>query len=130
MNKKESRELVEKFMDVFSSGDIVSLLKMMSEDATWWVAGTLEISKTYAKQEFGELLESMAKLCEGPIKLTPIAFTCDEQRVAVETESYAETKSGKIYNNRYHFLFILKDGRIHKVKEYLDTMHTNEIFFS
>jgi ketosteroid isomerase-like protein len=49
--------------------------------------------------------------------------------VAVETESYAELNNGRIYNNDYHFLFIVRDGKIHQVKEYLDTIHTNEVFF-
>jgi ketosteroid isomerase-like protein len=31
--------------------------------------------------------------------------------------------NGTLYHNRYHFLFIVRDGRIHVVKEYLDTLH-------
>jgi uncharacterized protein len=47
----------------------------------------------------------------------------------VETESYAKLKNGRVYNNLYHFLFIVRDGKIHQVKEYLDTVHTHEVFF-
>lgn len=130
MKSAESRELVEQFLTVFSSGDIEKLLGMMTEDATWWVAGTLQISKTYSREEFGELLKGLSELCVAPIKLTPIAFTCDGDRVAVEAESYADTKAGKTYNNFYHLLFVVKNGKVQRIKEYLDTMHTNDVFFN
>ena len=39
-------------------------------------------------------------------------------------------KNGKTYQNKYHFLMIVRDGKIHQVKEYLDTMHANEVLCS
>lgn len=44
-------------------------------------------------------------------------------RVAVTAESRGDHKSGKKYNNHYHFLFFIKDGKISRVKEYFDTEH-------
>lgn len=38
-----------------------------------------------------------------------------------------DTRNGRRYNNLYHFLFKLRDGKVAAVKEYLDTMHTNAI---
>jgi ketosteroid isomerase-like protein len=49
--------------------------------------------------------------------------------VAVETESYAALNNGNVYNNLYHFLFVVHDGKLFEVKEYLDTIHTNNVFF-
>jgi len=45
-------------------------------------------------------------------------------------ESYAEISNGKLYNNRYHFLIEIRDGKIQAVREYLDTMHANEVLCS
>jgi ketosteroid isomerase-like protein len=36
--------------------------------------------------------------------------------------------NGRVYNNLYHFVFELSDGRIRRVKEYLDTEHTRAVF--
>lgn len=124
-----SRQTVLKFLEVFSTGDVQGILDMMDDSATWWVAGTIPLSGTKTKQEFGEMLSGVADNCKGPIKLTPHATTAEGDRVAVETESYAELNNGRIYNNHYHFLFRVKDGKIAEVREYLDTMHTNDIFF-
>lgn len=71
---------------------------------------------------------AIAENCSTPIRLTPHAFTAEGDRVAVETESYAEVKNGRVYNNHYHFLVIVRDGKIAQVKEYLDTSHTYDTF--
>jgi ketosteroid isomerase-like protein len=124
-----NRQTVLQFLEVFSTGDIEGILDMMDDTATWWVAGTIPLSGTKSKAAFGEMLSMIAENCKGPITLTPQGVTAEGERVAVETESYAELKNGRIYNNHYHFLFIARDGKIFAVKEYLDTMHTNDIFF-
>ena len=63
----------------------------------------------------------------GGIRLTPKAFTTEGDRVAVETESYAKHVNGKTYQNQYHFLFEVRGGKIRAVREYLDTMHANDV---
>ena len=59
-----------------------------------------------------------------------IGIDCRYCHTSVETESYAELNNGRIYNNLYHFLFVVKDGKIHRVKEFLDTDHTAAIFLA
>ena len=44
-----------------------------------------------------------------------------------EMGSFAKMKSGKTYQNRYHFLCEVRGGKIQAVREYLDTMHANEV---
>jgi ketosteroid isomerase-like protein len=59
--------------------------------------------------------------------VTPKGLTAEGDRVAAEVESYGETTTGKIYNNLYHFLFEVRDGKIQSVRGYLDTMHAKEV---
>lgn len=125
-----NKQTVKDFMVAFGSGDIDDTMDRMTDDATWWVAGTIQLSGTYTKEEFRALLGGVVDTCKGPIQLTPKAFTAEGDRVAVETESYVETNTGKVYNNQYHFLFTVRDGKVAGVKEYLDTMHTHEILCS
>lgn len=124
---EQNKQTVKRFMEVFSSGDVPATLAMMADSATWWVAGTIPLSGTYDKAAFGKLLSGVSEACKGPIRLMPKAFTAEGERVAVETESLAHLRNGRTYNNHYHFLFIVRDGKIAGVKEYLDTMHTMAI---
>lgn len=132
MSKEEdNRKTVTRFMELFSAGKAEECLAMMDESATWWVAGTLPgLSGTHTKAAFRELLGGISGTCEGPIKLMPKEFTAQGDRVAVETESLTHTKTGRKYNNFYHFLFEVKNGKITRVKEYLDTMHTHAVFIA
>lgn len=125
---EQNKQTVKHFMEVFSSGNVEATMALMSDAATWWVAGSMPISGTYTKPQFRELLSGVADACKGgAIKLMPKAFTAEGDRVAVETESLADLNNGRHYNNHYHFLFVVRDGKIESVKEYLDTMHTNAV---
>jgi len=127
-NNDRNKQTVRQFLEVFSSGDVAATMAMMSDDATWWVAGTMPISGSYDKAAFTTLLSGVASACKGgAIRIMPKVFTADEDRVAVEAESLAELNNGRRYNNHYHFLFTVRDGKIAGVKEYLDTMHTQAV---
>lgn len=130
--EQQNKDIVASFMEVFSKGDVDAILSYLSESATWWVGGTIDgISGTKNKTEFGEMLTGLAASTKtGAIKLTPLAWTAEGNRVAVETESYSELKNGRVYNNLYHFVFEIRDGKIERIKEFLDTEHTRAIFIA
>lgn len=131
MNIEESnKKTVARFFELFSSGAVDETMAMFADDATWWVAGTMPISGTYDKTQFTALLGGVLDACTGPIRITPKAYTVQGERVAVEAESYTQTRNGRTYNNLYHFLVTVRDGRIAGVKEYLDTMHTQAVLCS
>lgn len=128
----DNKQLVTDFMTTFSEGDVDKILSYLSDDATWWVGGSIEgVSGSRDKGAFGEMLSGLAAATKtGAIALKPVAWTVDGERVAVETESYSELNNGRVYNNLYHFLFIVRDGKIHAVREYLDTEHTRAVFLA
>jgi hypothetical protein len=55
------------------------------------------------------------------------SMTAEGDRVAIEAESKGMHVSGKKYNNLYHFLMRMRDGKIVEWKEYMDTMHANDV---
>jgi len=128
--EENNKKLITNFMETFSSGDVDGILSYMSDSATWWVAGNIEgISGEKGMKPFREMLTGLSSLTKtGAIRLTPLAMTAEGNRVAVETESYSELSNGRVYNNLYHFLFEVEDGKIQKVKEFLDTEHTRAVF--
>ena len=125
-----NKKLVSEFMEVFSTGDVEAIMGYLAPTATWWVAGTIEgIAGTKNKEEFRAMLSGLSTETKtGAIRLTPLAWTAEGDRVAVETESYSEMNNGRVYNNLYHFVFEVRDGQIQSVKEYLDTEHTRAVF--
>lgn len=128
MSTEANKQLVKKYFEAFSAGKVDDFLSMMSDDATWWVAGDFPLSGTKTKAEFGELLKTqLPTLAPQGIQIAPKSFTAEGDRVAVEAESQAHIANGKTYNNRYHFAVEVRDGKICAVREYLDTMHANDV---
>ena len=127
MGIEDNKRIVLGFFENLSAGNGEAVLGAMADTATWWVLGNFPLSGTKTKAQFAELVGQLGPKIDGALKVTPIALTAEGDRVAVEAESYAKMKSGKTYQNKYHFLFVVRDGKIQAAKEYLDTMHANDV---
>jgi uncharacterized protein len=130
MSAEDNKKIVAKFFEDMSAGNGPAILGALADTATWWVAGSFPLSGTKTKAQFAELVGSLGKNIDGGLRVTPTGLTAEGERVAVEAESYARMKNGKLYQNKYHFLLVIRDGKIQQVKEYLDTMHANDVLCS
>jgi ketosteroid isomerase-like protein len=128
MDTSANKKIVLDFLAALDTGDGASAMAALADGATWTVAGHgLPVSGTMAKAELFELLAKEADVYEGPVRITPTGTTAEGRRVAVEATAHgAVRRSGKAYNNTYHFLFVVDDGKIQKIKEYMDTHHWAE----
>lgn len=130
MSAETNKKVVLNFFENFSAGKANAALALMADSATWWIAGKPEqfvLAGTKTKAEFAELLNGIGAAMPKGLRVTPKGLTAEGDRVAAEAESYGEKATGKIYNNLYHFLFEVRDGKIQTVREYLDTMHAKEV---
>jgi len=117
MSTEANRATALKMMATMGAGGLDE--SILTDDVTWWVPGR----GTVTKAEFMAMAAGFRTLLAGPMSLTVKGVTADGDRVAVEAESYAPLKNGKIYNNTYHFLFQFRDGKICLAKEYNDSQH-------
>ncbi len=131
MSIEQNKKFVEQFLAKFGRKDIVGVLKDMSEDCTWWIGGKLDLfplAGMKTKAQMVEILNSLVPPMKNGLEMRLRAMTAEGDRVAAEVESYGENPDGSVYNNEYHFLFIVRDGKMVQVKEYLDTQHTFAVF--
>ena len=128
----DPKAAVTRFLEVFSEGVVEKTLDALSDDVTWWVSGKLDgMSGAYDKAGFGKLIGGVADVYVNPLRITSISMVAEGNRVAVEADSFAELKDGRVYDPRCHFLFeVARDGRISTVHEYLDTKLAYDIFFA
>jgi ketosteroid isomerase-like protein len=80
------------------------------------------------KTQFVELMGNIDKIIKGNLQLTLKSMTAEDDRVAAEAESAADIVNGKHYQNHYHFLVVIRGGKIREVKEYHDTKYAAEMF--
>ena len=98
-------------------------MSLMTDDAVWWAPGRGE----YHNDAFARIAGGFAGMFKSPSKITVGGVTAEGNRVAIEAEGHAELTNGKIYRNRYHYLFIFRDGKVCRAKLYNDTQHAKEI---
>ena len=133
MSIEQNKQIVEQFLAKFATADIDAVLADMSESCTWWVGGKPELfplAGTKTKEEMGDLLRNLVVPMKNGLEMRVKALTAEGDRVAAEVESYGENPDGSIYNNEYHMLFVVSDGKVQQVKEYLDTQHTFDVFLA
>jgi ketosteroid isomerase-like protein/quinol monooxygenase YgiN len=121
----ENREVVERFLRSFATGDTDAIVGHMSDDATYWVSGSREGTGTGVatpKSAFAEMHRRGADLyVDRRLEIVPKAWTVQGERVAVEAQGFSELTNGRRHDNTYHFLFVVRDGKIAEVREYNDT---------
>ena len=122
LSSEENRKTALKMMadmEAFRLDDAI-----LTDDVSWWAPG----QGTFSKETFRQMAAGFQPLLAGKFTMTVHGVTADGDRVAIEAESLAPLVSGKTYNNKYHFLFLFRDGKICQVKEYNDSLHAAQTF--
>ncbi|GAA4887036.1 nuclear transport factor 2 family protein [Ferrimonas pelagia] len=131
MDIEHNKQIVTAFFAHFSAADRPAALALLDDKATWQAMGTegeLPIHGVMDKAAIGELIAMVAATFPAKMALTPKGFTAEGDRVALEMESYGVKANGMVYNNPYHFLVTLADGKITALREYMDTLHVKQVF--
>jgi ketosteroid isomerase-like protein len=131
MKADEVKQLINKTFTAFGEArwdQPEYVLQDMAEDGEWWVAGSTPLSGTLTKQQLMENLRRAGDIAAGGLQITPLSWVIEGDRVAVEAQSYMKLKDGREYKNSYHFAIQIRNGKIHRVKEYMDTAHVLDIF--
>ena len=117
---EENKDIAIKFFEALSSGS-EAYLDFYNDDSIIWTAGDNSIGGTRTKQEIVDFAQGILSAFPEGIKFNITGITAENERVAVEVSGEAIHASGEDYNNEYHFLLKIKNGKILELKEYMDT---------
>lgn len=126
----QNKRLVAEFLGLVFNNQIEPVLSRLSPDVGWWVIGrssALKVSGEKNREQVEKLLHAVARALPQGMHIELLSLTAEAQRVAAEVQAEGRWVNGKLYQNRYHFLFELGDGRISRVHEYMDTLHLFEV---
>lgn len=116
----QNKKVILDFFDAINEKDPIRAMSHADENIDWWVIGKAKISghKDFRLTQLS--LKFILRSFES-FRFVIHDVTSEDNRIAVTAESIGKHKTGKDYNNHYHFLFFLEDGKIVKIKEYFDT---------
>ncbi len=129
MSIEENKSIVLDFIANISKANYDNAFNILSDDATWWVAGNLPGSGMYPKEKIPEIMSFLSSVFPKGIEITVTHIIGEGDYVAVGGSSHAEIAKDKIYQNTYHWLFEVKGGNIRAIREYMDTLHVKEILY-
>ena len=117
---KNNKEIATEFFNSLSSGT-EDYLDFYTDGSTIWTAGDNAIGGTRTKKEIVEFAQGILAAFPDGITFNITGMTAEDDRVAVEVSGESIHASGQPYNNTYHFLLVIRDGKIIQLKEYMDT---------
>jgi hypothetical protein len=99
----------------------------LTDDSTWTlIAKGTEPMRGRAICDFfaggGSIFEAGAPT----IEVTGV--TAEGERVAIEARGRGRLRNDRDYDNSYHFLVTVRDGRVSSVREYMDSQHVTDVF--
>jgi ketosteroid isomerase-like protein len=125
--EEQNKNLARRFIDAISRADVDAIVDAYADDGCCWTAGSMPISGTFSAKQVAEASRLVLTAFPDGLRFTIKSMTAEGDRVAIEAESHGKHASGKLYNNQYHFLMRARDGKIVEWKEYMDTMHANDV---
>jgi ketosteroid isomerase-like protein len=133
MNTELNKTVARRFYERFDANDIPGVLDTMSEDARFWLAGksgSLPSAGWHTKAEMSQMFHTMTGQMPTGLRMKVKSLIAEGDRVAVEVESHGELANGRVYENEYHALLTVRHGTICEFKEYMDTQHVKDIWFT
>lgn len=121
MSLVDNKAVVTRFFEMLNANEQAGLADVYTEDARVQTMGRTLISGVFDRSQVTAAAARVFDAFPKGIRFVVHHMTAEDDHVAVEVESFAEHISGTPYNNQYHFLFQMRDGKIVQLKEYCDT---------
>ena len=128
MTTEANKRIAREFVEATFARDAGRVAAVLADDVTYTIGGNHpRFRRVWNKADWCRYLELPTPF-EKQLELTIHSITAEGDQVALEAESYGIISvSGEVYNNHYHFFFIIKDGLIRRIREYMDTHHVNDV---
>ena len=134
MTPEDNRRIATEFFRRHDAGDTQGALDLMADDCRYWLAGkpgaNASAGLTHDKTQMADIFRRMNEAMTGPLRMTVKSTIAEGDRVAVEATSRGELKNGRVYDQEYHVLFTIRDGKIAAAREYMDTQHVQQVWYT
>lgn len=133
-----SKAIVQRAWKAFATHDFDQIAAFFTEDAEWLAQANnatavfLNGPSHMVGRDFiaDFIANGFPKLFAKDVSIVFRGFYADGDRVTVEETMAATLANGNAYENDYCFVFELRDGLIHRVREYMDTARGHRMVFA
>ena len=122
-----NKVLVADLMEAIGRGDVDAIVNAYTEDGYVETMGRTLISGRFSREQVAMAASRVLDAFPQGIAFRILNMTAEDDRVAVEAVSSGDHVSGQHYANHYHFLFVVRDGKIAVMKEFMDTEMVTDV---
>jgi ketosteroid isomerase-like protein len=126
-NSDSNKATVTRFFDALNKGDVDTIVNTYAQDGCVQTMGGTLISGIFSREQVADSAGSIFDVFPAGLTFTVLDQVAEGNKVAVEAVSNGEHISGQTYSNEYHFLFEFRDGKLLKLKEYMDTEQVTDV---
>jgi uncharacterized protein len=123
----DAKTLVLEFLETMGRGDFDRLHdEFLTDESTYtMMAPSLGMPPLKGRRAIVDFFGGANQMFEGGggPNVTITRVVAEGDAVAVEGTGTARLVNGNTYDNRYHFAFDTRDGKILAVREYMDSFH-------
>jgi ketosteroid isomerase-like protein len=130
MSTTDNKKMMQFIFQELSTGNDEPFLDAMADDMQWTWMGSGQWSRTFKGKQavLDELWSAVRTTLKPPYKVIAHRFIADEDYVAVEASGQNTTPDGKVYNNKYCWVCRISGGKLHELREYMDTQLVTDTF--
>ena len=117
-----NKRLVKEFFDCLGTFDAERLMKVLDPSITFNVPNIGCLGGKLTLADLPMVASILTAACPDGLRFEILDLTAEDDRVAARVDGFAKVAGGGEYNNRYHFLFNIRNGRICRTFEYMDSL--------
>ena len=134
MGIEANKSVVRGYFEAIRRADYQAVESLLADAVRFWLPPSVPDGVEYRGRDdiMRNIRESIASLYDEKIGLDPeiVGLTAEGDRVAAEVVITGRSRaSGEPYRNHYHFLFVIREGRITDLHEHLDTLYAYRALF-
>lgn len=125
--EETNKAIVSRFFQDLSAGNVAAVVAAYAEDGCVETMGNTLISGESGYDQIPSAIGGIFDVFPDGIEFTVNGMVAEGDKVAVEAVSRGEHISGQTYENDYHFLFSFRDGKVVRLREYMDTERVTDV---
>jgi hypothetical protein len=134
MSLEANKTVVRRYFKAIEDADYITIESLLADEVRFWLPPSVpDAAELRGRRDImRNIVESIAGLYDVRIGLHPEIrhLTAEDDRVSAELVIRGRSRaSGLDYENHYHFLFVIRDGRIVEFHEHLDTLYAFRALF-
>ena len=122
MSIESNKVLARSFFQTIGDRDLDALSELLHDDGSWTIPYRPDLFPFAGVKNKSAALEMLRGFLGSftEFQFAIINITAEADRVAVEARSAGKGARGVAYENVYHMHLVIKDGKVHSIREMFD----------